>query len=83
MPHSLLGRVTNADGVIKEERIVAPDLQSAIRFATERAFEMIAVDLAEGKQRSDGSIIIQDEKGQTVHVVRFRDLIDHSGRRSH
>jgi len=71
--------VRSPDARDDEEFIAVPDLSGAIRLATERAYEIIAADLAAGTLNPNGCILVRDDTGKTLHIVQFSDLIDGAG----
>lgn len=82
MPNSPKGPTADVNGPFREERFEASNLQAAIGIATERAFETMAADLAEDRLKPDRCIFIQNDKGETIHIIRFRDLIENPNPRS-
>lgn len=80
MPHSIMN--SSGDPALAGMQLIVPDLGEAIRIATERAFAIMAEDVSQGRFDLNGCILIRDESGATVHVVRFRDLAGEDGSRA-
>ena len=70
------------DGVehlLDPEGVELPDLEAAKAHAKRSAYSIMADDVAHGKLKLNYRIDIENEAGEVLATVRFRDLVEFEG----
>lgn len=67
------------DECLDPEGVYLPDVPAAHSQALRAAYSIMAADIAEGKLDLDQRIDVEDEAGNIVCAIRFRDIVTITG----
>ena len=81
MPRIFYHLRDGVDHLIDPEGRELPDLDAARKQASICAFDILAADIRVGKLNLDYRIDVEDEAGNLLHTVNFRDLVTITGLR--
>ena len=70
------------DECLDDEGIALPSLAAARAHALTAAYSIMSADILEGKLDLNQRIDVEDDEGNIVHTVHFRDVVRITGQAS-
>ena len=64
---------------IDDEGVSLPSLAAAHAHALKQAYSIMSADMLEGKLDLDQRIDVEDDRGNIIHTVHFRDVVTITG----